>query len=339
MKHLSILLCLGYATSICGAQETKTPVSLDWPGDRFVLVGRLGIKLGEMTTVEGRVVKGPKKGSEGGPNLLVQRVNGKATQHRIQVPIEPYFGEFGEANFDGKPLPLCKPGSTYRLRVYETGRFVGVPDAAYEEAGIGLQTSGFYFRSSLCVLSGNQIDPVRWDPVDFVDREALLFGVAKNENCTPTIEASAWKLILSDANKWEDAQVGKQAEVFGTIRATKEKNVYRVEQCRPRLVSLADQLNKTVALRGTARSWNDHWWFNYRGTDLYVEGMAELPNWTPENHWSPMEISGCLEQAELPRIDQISRKPDRDLATYYIIRRPKWTPLKELLTPEMPADE
>jgi hypothetical protein len=339
MNRVLTMLFLGCVTSVCGAQDTKTPVPIFNLGDRFELHGKLGVKLGETITVEGTVVEGPFKGYEGGPNLVVKRVNGTTTQHLIQIPISPYFGKFGEAVFNGKPLPKCENGSTCRLRVYETGAFVGVPTDAYREAGIALQTTRFYFRSSLQVISGEKISPIEWDPIDFVDRDALLSGVARNEDGVPIIESSVWKLILSDADKWNGAQIGKHAEVFGMIRATKLKNTYRVEKCRARLISLADQLNKMVALRGTARSRDGHWWFNYRGTDLYVDSMEELPNWTADNHRRPMEIAGRLEQAELPRIDQITQKPDPELAKNYVVRRPKWTPVEELLIPELPTDE
>jgi hypothetical protein len=67
--------------------------------------------------------------------------------------------------------------------------------------------------------------------------------------------------------------------------------------------------------------------------------MEELPNWTADNHRRPMEIAGRLEQAELPRIDQTTQKPDPELAKNYVVRRPKWTPVEELLTPELPTDE
>lgn len=339
LKCILTALCLGCASSFCSAQETKIQVPISNLGDRFELVGELGVKLGETATVEGTVVEGPFKGYEGGPNLVVKRINGTATQVRIRIPISAYFGKFGEANFGGKPLPKCEIGSTVRLRVYETGEFVGVPADAYQEAGVAIQTTGFYFRNSLQVLSGSKIDPITWNPSDFIDREALLSGVAKNEGGVPTIESAHWKLILSDADRWENVQIGKPAEVFGTIRTTKVKDTYRVEKCRARLILLADQLDQLVALRGTARSRNGHWWFNYRGTDMYVEGLEELPNWTAENHWRPMEITGQLEQVELPRIDQITLKEDRDLATCYIVRRPKWIPISHLLTPELPIDE
>ncbi len=339
MNRFLVLICLTYGTSICNAQEAKIPVSVVAPGNRFELVGELGLKLGETATVEGTIAEGPHKGFEGGPNLIVQRINGKAIQQQIQIPVSSYFGEFGEASFDKKALPACKNGFTYRLRVYETGGFVGIPSKAYNEAGIALQTAGFYFRNSLTVMSGDQIEPIVWSPKDFADSDALLAGIAQNEDGSPVIESSGWKLLLTDADRWTDDEIGKQAEVFGTVRATKSKQVFRVENCRARLVRLKDQVGRMVRLRGMARSVNDHWWFNYRGTDMYVEGMKHLPNWTRDNHGSPVEISGLLEKAELPRIDQIIFKEKPDLATYYIVRRPKWASVEGLLTPELPVEE
>lgn len=339
MTRLVTILCLTVAASYCAAQEAKTPVTITSPGDRFELVGELGLKLGQTATVEGTVIEGPFKGYEGGPNLVVQVINGRAIQRHIQIPISPYFGKFGKASFDRKPLPSVENGSSYRLRAYETGAFVGVPREAYQEAGLALQTTSFYFRNSLKVLSGDKIDAIVWHPMQFLDREALLAGVAKNENDIATIQSSEWKLILTDVAPWTDAQTGKRAEVYGTVHATDSQGTFRVENCRARLTHLEDQLGKTVALRGTARSLNGHWWFNYRGTDLYVEAMEKMPNWTPNNHWRPIEITGILEQAELPRIDQIALKEDRDLGTYYIVKQPKWTPASELLTPELPLNE
>ena len=79
-----------------------------------------------------------------------------------------------------------------------------------------------------------------------------------------------------------------------------------------RLVRLEDQLGRPVELRGRARSLNGVWWFYYRGTDLYVEKMADLPGWTSDNHWRPIIIRGILDKAQLPRLDQVSLKPDQE---------------------------
>src|SRR5437764_762514 len=65
-------------------------------GEKFRLIGKLGRPLGEVVTVQGFVVAGPYKGFEGGPNLRVQRINGRATQEDIRILLKPYFGDFGE---------------------------------------------------------------------------------------------------------------------------------------------------------------------------------------------------------------------------------------------------
>ena len=336
MKKIVILVCFIClsTTTVCGAQEAKTSVPILNPSDRFEFVGELGVKLGETVTVDGIVVEGLFKSTEGGPNLIVKAVNGKPTQKLIQIPITPYFGKFGEANYKGESLVKCEHGSSYRLRVYETGSFCGTPAEAYEEAGLAIATPAFQFQNSLHVISGDKIDAIVWDPIGFVDRKALLSGIAKNEGDLATIESADWKLLLTGADKWTDREVGKQAEVFGTIRAAQTKNTYRVENSRARLVSLEDQIGQEVALRGRARRTNSgQWWFDYRGTAVRIEGTDQFPKWTSKNHYPPIEITGILEQVKLSRVDQ--QYSDGNLKTSFIVRRPKWTPVDELLTPEL----
>jgi hypothetical protein len=331
MKRLLAFSILLQVSHVCLAQNNKIPVLINNPGKQFELIGQLGEKLGSTLTVRGMIVEGPSKGYEDGPNLVVQVINDSSTQQPVQIPVSPYFGEFGK-----NALPALKNGATYRLRVYETGEFVGTPPGAYKEAGISLQTSGFYFRNRLIVISAEKIDPIGWSPASFVGQNALLSGVAKNENDTAVIQTAEWKLRLIGSGKWTDAEIGKLAEVYGNIRETKTKGVYNVENARPRLVRLEDQLGKTVKLRGTAISMNGHWWFNYRGIDMYVEKMEELPDWTADNHFRPLEITGILEQAEFPDIDQLSVVTNPGLKTYYIVRKASWIPIAGLLAPELP---
>ncbi len=325
---------LGIVVSLVSfSQDKGTPVQIHNPGPQFQLVGKLGEKFGTTLTVKGIIVDGPSKGHRGGPNLRVQMINDKATQHLIQIPLSPYFGKFGEA-----PLPQLKNGSTYSLRVYETGEFVGVPSDAYQEAGMMLQTSGFYFQNKLIVISAEKISPIEWSPVDFLGQDALLSGIASNENDTAVIQTSKWKLQLPGCNKWTESEIGKPAEVYGKIQETATKFTYNVENCQSGLVRLEDQLGKTVRLRGRAMSMNGYWWFNYRGTDIYIENMAQMPNWTTNNHFRSMEITGTLEQAELPDIDQITLKANPDRKLYYIVRKASWIPI-ELLVPELPLQD
>ncbi len=331
MKILILFLIFIEIGNIGLTQDKKIPVHLTEPDKQFELVGELGVKLGTSLTVEGIIVDGSDKGYADGPNLMIQMINDKPTQSDIQIPVSPYFGEFGK-----EPLPVLEYGSTYSFRLYETGEFVGVPDEAYKEADILIQTTGFYFQNRLIIISGKKIAPIEWAPNDFIDENALLSGIAKNENEIPFIKSEKWKLKLGGLNKWTDSEIGKQVEVYGKIQKTETGDNYYINNSQPRLVKLEDQLGKMVKLRGIAWSMNGYWWFNYRGIDVYVEKMKELPNWNVENHGRLMEISGILEQDKLPDIDQISLKENRDLKMYYIVRQASWTPLDELLTPELP---
>lgn len=325
-----LLLIFLLLLSIAGrTQDSLVKVKIISPGPNTVLLGELGHPLGNILTIRGTVVEGPDKGYEDGPNLIVHMINDSATQVPIQIPLAPWFSEFGK----GK-LPAIKPGKSYRLRVYETGEFIGSPDGAFEEAGVIIQTTGYYFMNRLAVLAGEETDPVEWHPAQFPDREALLTGIAENENDTACIIGNGWKLKLVNSPKWAATETGKQAEVFGKIQATPNKNLYSVLQGRTRLVRLEDQLGKQVSLRGLAISQNQYWWFNYRGTDIYVEKMEQLPGWSDENHFMAMEITGILDQEKLPRLDQIGLKDNRDLKVYYIIRNAKWIPVNDLLDPE-----
>jgi hypothetical protein len=217
--------------------------------------------------------------------------------------------------------------------------FVGEPRDSTNEWGNFTQTTGFHFRNRLIVVSGEKIDPIEWSPINFLGQNALLWGTAINENDTAVIQSSKWKLRLIGSWKWSNSEIGKLAEVYGKIQETKTNGIYNVENGQARLVRLEDQIGKTVKLRGTAWSMNGYWWFNYRGTDMHVEKMDELPGWEVGNHGRPIEITGILKQEKLPRIDQITIKTNRDLQLYYIVRKASWTPIEELLTPELQFDD
>ena len=294
------------------------------------LEGQLGLKMGTVLTVQGIVIEGDQKGYTDGPNLLVQTINDSFIQDLVQIPMSPYFGDFGE-----KKLPKLAVGSTYSLRVYETGEFNGAPPDAFKESGVIVQTAEFYFQNRLMVLSGEKINPIDWSPDKFLGRSALLSGATTNDHDTAMIETAKWKLKLIGSPKWKPSDIGKLAEVNGLIQATQINNVYKVVNGEKRLVKLEDQLGRSVKLKGLAMSLNGHWWFHYRGIDLYVEKMQELPGWKEENHFLAMEITGLLEQAELPNIQEISIKAKPGLKTYYIVRNAGWSPTTELLAPEV----
>lgn len=330
----SILFVLFAITikSRCIGQENKSPVPVIQLDKQYELIGQLGVKLGEIVTVSGIVIEGASQGYADGPHLLIQVINGNATQRNIQIPISPYLHSTSSTN-------KLKNGSTYKMEVYETGEYVGIPWEVVNRSKMPIQNGGFYFQNRLIFLSAKRIDLIQWSPQMFIDQYALLSGVAKNENEIAFIENSNWKLELKSFPKWPNDAIGKQAEVYGKIASTSIKGNYSVDDCQPRLINLKDQLGKTVTLRGTAWSLNDEWWFNYRGIDMYVENMDQLPNWKVDNHGAAIEITGLLDHEKLPAIDQIAVKSKRDLKNYYIVRNASWKPIDGLLTPEISLDE
>ena len=313
------------------------------------MIGELGVKLGTTITVEGRIVEGPSKGYEGGPNLLVNTINDSAIQEIIQIPITPYWGEFGEKvkiisrksssdEFGEFALPEVIIGKTYRFRVYDTGEYVGRPWDAYKEAKIILQTSGFYFKNELVVISGEMIKEIECKPSDFVNRKALISGVSKNIKDTAYITDSNWSLKIIGVQKWNKSELDKEVEVYGKIMETNNKNTYYVENVEPRLLHLEDMEYKTVILRGQARSMNGDWWFNYRGENIFVEKMNLLPDWTGDNHFRAIEISGVLKPIDAKDIDKNEIENNRYCNGDYIIVNPSWKPIDGLLTPEIAED-
>lgn len=331
-KLFKFLLFLIYFLSVSSSAQIEKPKTLiKYPSWTIALAGELGVEYGELVTLEGIVVEGQSKGHDGGLNLLVQKIEDSTIQSKIQIPIEPFFHDFGTSG-----MPSIKAGKSYSLRVYETGSFVGRPRKARLETGIGMQTTGFYFHNELNVLSATEIKPIEYSPVDFIGRKGLFVGKAKNIKNKAYIVDRNWRIQLPNASKWSSKELRKDVEIYGEVIPTDQKDVFQINNTAPRLVHLKDQIGRAVKLRGTAWSMNGFWWFNYRGTEMYVEDMDELPEWwLVENHGRTIEISGTLEKEKLPRIDQITLKRDRDVKLQFIVKNASWKPIDGLLVPEI----
>ena len=176
------------------------------------------------------------------------------------------------------------------------------------------------------------ITEIELDPKNFVGENVLISGVAKNEDSIPIIEWNNWKVKLKGMKRWNQPEIGKIVEVYGIVQKTDSLNIYKIENCNPKLVKLDDMLGNEVSLRGTA--WNTK--FNYRGIDIYVEDLEKLPNWKVENHGQLIEISGRLEQEMLPDLDQKTIKTNPDLKLQYIVRDASWTLVEDCFFPEIP---
>jgi hypothetical protein len=334
----STAIILG-GTAIAGLAEPQN-VPVSELGTQFQLVGKLHSPFGRYITVEGVVVEGPFKGYEGGHNLRLQRIQNRATQEDIQIVIRPYFYKWGEKPFSsGQALPKLEIGKSYRMEGYETGGYVGTPAKAYREAGVALQTQHHYFRTEFVVVKAKRIDPISFAPGDFTGRRALLQGKAASHRDRALMLGNGWTVVVNNKKKWPLRLEGKTVEAYGLYNLTNDRTEFALVDGTARLVRLEDQIGQTVELRGTALSINDVWFFRYRGIDLYVENMTQLPGWSSENHERPMIIRGVLEKTKLPRLDQITEKPDRDLAEQYIVREASWEPIPALLSPERPFNE
>lgn len=336
VRYAFFLVFLICGTSLMVAQEAQQQAPETPPHHPpYRLMGKLHRPLGEVVKIQGKVVEGPFKGYEGGPNLIAHRINGKATQELIQIKIRPYMYDFGH---DATMLPKLNMGEEYEFEGYETGSFVGIPSEAYDRAGIGLQTSTFYFSHTLVVYKGKQLPPLAWSPVDFIDRSAVIAGRAVSADGKSFIAGKGWQLQVNAETPWPEHYTGQEVEGFGVIRKTDKPETFIMEDAMTRLVHLKDQLGRKVSLRGTAWSLNGHWWFNYRGTKMYVEKMKELPGWNANLHGRPVLIEGILNEAELPSLNQITLKEDRDLAKNYIVRQARWKPLEALMSFELEND-
>ncbi len=328
MRFFLIASAIALLASHALRSEDK-PIDVPIGNPRYRLVGKLHEPLGTVVTIQGLIVDGPGKGYEEGPIIRVHRVNGRATQEQIRMKARVGWTEFGAS------LPKLEAGLTLELKGYETGEFVGIPNAALRGLQNIPQTSDYYFSHTFVFHQAKRIDPFAWVPADFVDREALIEGRAVSQDKRAFIAGGDWRLLVDANAPWPAGFEDKTVEGFGTIRSTADATTYRLEKGNTRLVKLQDQVGRQVALRGSAWHSGKDWWLNYRGTRLYVEGLSELPGWKPQEMYGrPVLITGVLEEAMLPNLDQNGIRIEPEQKKQFIVRKPSWKPIDALLAPE-----
>ena len=221
------------------------------------------------------------------------------------------------------------------LQGWSTGGFGGIPKEAMGRMELLISTTDHVFKESFVAFRGRRIAPVQFTPGDFLGREAIVSGIARTRGRSSMIEGNGWKLLANAGSPWPDHMEGKLVEAHGTIAPGTQQDTFELPQGDTRLVRLEDQLGREVSLRARAWSLNGHWWIEYRGTRLHVENMTELPGFAAITHADPVLVRGTLDQADLPRIDQIALKAERDLQRAYIVRNASIEPLPGLLSPEL----
>ena len=297
--------------------------------------GALGRPFGESVVLQGKVIEGPIKyessNTEG--RLVVQRINGVATQQGVVIrfnSITPreFWDELPHPRADklweaqSKKLKAMK-GKTFEMRGYERGEHLGqTPEEFLIQTPV--QSSGFGFRLSFQALMMREIAEIRFTPADFTARVAEFEGIAENRNGTGCVVGTDGWVLQVRTNAWppdlEKRAISAKGEVVKSPTGR-----WILAGADWRLSLLSDQLGKEVRLDGVAWSLNDYWWFEYRGQKLYVENQKELPGWNDALRTRVITISGMLDRAKLPDLDQISLKSDRDLREYYIVRHAAWS--------------
>jgi hypothetical protein len=109
-----------------------------------------------------------------------------------------------------------------------------------------------------------------------------------------------------------DLDQARRRLVIEDVAVTVVRQVADVER------DLAKAVGTLVSLDGTVWSLNDNWWFNHDGVEIHLEGRDKIPDFS-KLHGETATLRGKLERRPMPRLDQITLKPQRDLAEAYVL--------------------
>jgi len=107
------------------------------------IIGLLGLPLGEVVSIKGRIVQSNTKSSVQLVDIV--EINGKPVSGMLQLRYSIW--EWGNISHESLPLDQL-----LRLRVYETGGMTGIPLEAMKETTF-VQTEGWGFSTSLVLLN------------------------------------------------------------------------------------------------------------------------------------------------------------------------------------------
>ncbi len=296
----------------------------------YVLLGKTHEPLGKVLDLEGFIVDEPGKGSDDGPNIRVQRINGRPTQEYVQIHLQDALPEFPSLPI----VPKVETGKTYKLRGYETGGYLGIPSAALKEMGTFSQFSNHHFYTEFIFYRTTRIKPIEFAPSDFIDHAARIEGRAMTVAGKGCIQRGDWSLLVRADAPWPDWMEGKSVEARGVIRRGPDARTFRMENGEGRLVKLEDQVGREVELRGTLYQRHKHWLMSYRGETLYVDDLEKLPRLDTEEFWGPVAIRGTLYRDQRPDESKFGIEEDPDMKEYFVVRSRSWQPTDALLSPE-----
>jgi hypothetical protein len=122
------------------APKTISVLELQGGGE---IIGLLGVPLGELVSIKGRIVRSSTK--SGGQLVDIVEINGKPVSGMLQLRYSIW--EWGNIGHESLPLDQI-----LSLRVYETGGMIGIPLEAMKETTF-VQSEGWGFGTSLVLLN------------------------------------------------------------------------------------------------------------------------------------------------------------------------------------------
>ncbi|MCP5021406.1 MAG: hypothetical protein GY930_06480 [bacterium] len=342
MKRIILLSSL----LLFGAPREDQPkeIPADQLGNSFELTGRLGKPLGDVVTVSGILTEGmgPKGGQDGGPRLMVQRIQGKQTQEWIVLDLRPIEMVYWD---DSAGLDLLgdgelEYGKTCELVGFETGRFVGLPNYPPGTEPMRDQGMGFHFSLRFEVHRAKFIDPIVYSPEMFTETPAILQGTARTRDGHSVMEGKGWSVIVKRDNVWAGHVDGRAIETQGTYESVSDVRSRDAKRFKLtgvwRLKNLADQVGKKVSLRGQLVVLDGKAALLYRGSILNVEA-AGIPSEDPyQDELTPFLVEGNL--ARVPSADTAAQETRAAGVSEngFIVTGATWQRLPELLFPDEP---
>lgn len=144
MKPLSIscavlLASIGFLE---GQESKEKPVPVEQL-DTNGVVGRLGLRLGQVFQMEGEIVSGDETGAKADQGILLLKITsvaGKSQDRQLLFPFSPPAGA------------RIGVGTKLKFQGYETGGFTGLPKNPPPESP-SVAGPAFHFESRIVILS------------------------------------------------------------------------------------------------------------------------------------------------------------------------------------------
>jgi len=143
LKFPAVILLLIATTSLALRAEE---IRVSDIGDHVTLIGRLGMPVGSVVTnIEGQLISEPKQGKSGQITaaLRLSKVDGKALAKAQTVGLIFRLSE---------GVPTVHANDIIKFSGYESGAFIGTPDAARDALGKDASPFEWQFESTIRVI-------------------------------------------------------------------------------------------------------------------------------------------------------------------------------------------